>query len=162
MCSSVQTFKLMCCLCVFSSAYLGVFITQRAVAEAQKSLKNALLVAHLIAVSVAYPVFKHTQDPLTFHFMLQREEKGKIKAVCLHLVGKRKHQPQNKTSAMKGGKANKWRLKDAENNCLFSLAFRWVSEECAGQPPLITCRACKQKQCSRVDVTLYLQVKAIE
>lgn len=60
----------MCCLCVFSSAYLGVFITQRAVAEAQKSLKNALLVAHLIAVSVAYPVLKHTQDPLTFHFML--------------------------------------------------------------------------------------------
>lgn len=75
----------MFCLFAFALAYLCLFITQWAVAEAQKSLKNALITTHLIAVTVAYPVFKHMQDPLTFHFMLSRKKRKKVqlnKPVC--------------------------------------------------------------------------------
>lgn len=54
----------------FLSVYLGVLITQGAAAEAQKGLKDALLVTQFVAVAVTNPFLQHVHNPLPFHFML--------------------------------------------------------------------------------------------
>lgn len=58
--------------CYSSAVYLEVLVTQGAAAEAQKDLKDALLVAQFIAVCIANASLQHTQDPLTLHLVLQR------------------------------------------------------------------------------------------
>lgn len=52
-----------------------MFITQGAAAEAQEDLKDALLVTQFVAVAVTNPFLQHMYDPLTFHFMLEKQNK---------------------------------------------------------------------------------------
>lgn len=60
----------------FPFVYLRVFVTQRAAAEAQQALKDSLLAAQVITVSVTYSFLQNTQDPLAFHLVLQEGSKS--------------------------------------------------------------------------------------
>ena len=66
------------------NAYLVVIVTQGAAAEAQQDLKDALLVAQLIAMAITYPFFQHIQDPLTLHLVLKKEKKKKSRKSYSH------------------------------------------------------------------------------
>lgn len=47
-------------LCDSLGIYLGVLITQGAATEAQKRLKDALLITQVIAVPITYAFLQHT------------------------------------------------------------------------------------------------------
>lgn len=69
--------------CIFETVYLEVLLTEGAAAETQQGLKNSLLFTQFIAVSVAYAFLQHMQEPLTFHFVLQKKQKQKVSSISM-------------------------------------------------------------------------------
>lgn len=72
----MQTFVVWVCLggwvvFFFLNSYLGALITQRTVEKGKYDLENPLVVIKLVAMFIAQPFSKKSENPLTFCFVLE-------------------------------------------------------------------------------------------